>query len=138
MIYDPFDSRAVPSASPKNIPIPTNIMQNILTDQMVKGLASIESLFEKRVPLHQLASKKVSVTDVPVEVNLGEWVRATLFSNLGSGNVYVYNTRQNADTRDAYLAAGDNLPIDREERTRDRFYLVCAVGETATVRIFYQ
>lgn len=118
--------------------ISPEVVQTILTDDMVRRLAAIQNHLEKSVPIHYLASKTVSVTDVPTEVNLGEWVNATLFNNTGGSNVYVYNARQLADSRDAYLAAGDSLPLDRKERTTDRFYLVCASTGTATVRIFYQ
>ena len=134
-MYDPSNTTPTPTPPP-NIPI--EVMQNILTDQMVKRLSAIESHLEKSIPLYPPDSKVVNVTDVPVEVNLGVWVRATLFNNPGSANVYVYFMRQTSDTRNAYLAAGDHLPIDRGERTTERFYLVCASGLTAAVRIFYE
>lgn len=123
---------------PDKTKVTPEVLQSILLDEIAGRLAAIQDRLDKAVPLHYVVSKIVSVTEVPTEVNLGVWVKATLFNNTGSNNVYVYNTRQIADSRDAYLAAGDSLPLDKGERTTDRFYLVCAAGGTATVRIYYQ
>jgi len=113
------------------------VLQSILLDEMTGKLASILSMMEREEPIYGVASVLVPVTAEPTEVNLGQWVKAT-FYNDGAGNVYVYNIRQVADTRDAYLAPGDSLPIDFRRRTIRRLYLVCAAGGTAKIRIFYQ
>jgi len=112
------------------------VFQSIMLDEIAGRLAKIQEHLEKQVASGYVVSTSVSVTDEPIEVNLGVWVKATLFND-GDDGVYVYNTRQMPNTRDAALKKGDSLPIDKGERTTDRFYLVCKSGETATVRIFY-
>ena len=112
------------------------VLQTIQLDEIAGRLAQLTELLEREEPSGDLVSDTVSVTDVPKEVNIGEWVRVTLFNNAGGSNVYIYNTRKPADTTDGYLAASDSLSLNNSRRTRKRFYLVCAAAGTATVRWF--
>jgi len=111
--------------------------QTVVMTDVLDALEEVIELMKEEEPGGDLVSKVVSVTTIPVEVNLGVWLKATLYNNVGGSDVYVYNKRQQADTRDAALKADESLVIDRRRRTKKWFYLVCASG-TATVRIFYQ
>ena len=112
------------------------VMQTIQLDEIAGRLADLTRLLEREEPSGDLVSGVVSITDVPLEVNIGEWVRVTLFNNSGGSNVYIYNTRMPADTNDAYLAGGESISQNNSRQTRKRFYLVCAAAGTATVRWF--
>jgi len=117
-------------------PVTPEVFMAIQMDEMVGRLAAIQEHLEKQVSHGFVVSREVSVTDSPTEINLGEWYKCTIYND-GADDVYPYNVRQQADTRDAALKKGDSLPIEKGERNRDRFYLVCKAGETATVRLFW-
>jgi len=113
------------------------VVQSVLLDELLGRMITIQELLENQVPVYHLVSTIVSVTDVPTEVNLGTWVDCTMYND-GADNVYIYNQWNLPGTDDSYLASGENLKIDNNQRTNKRFYLVCASGGTATVRIFHQ
>jgi hypothetical protein len=112
------------------------VLQSILLDEVAGKLSDVIELLKQQIPSGHIVSSSVFVTDEPVEVNLGLWVKTTLYND-GPDDIYVYNNRQFPSTQDAALKMGDSLPVDKGRRTAERFYLVCASGGTATVRIFH-
>ncbi len=114
------------------------ITPEVLLLEIADNLNRLENLMRAEEPVGDNMSMTLAVTDVPLEVNLGIWVKATVFNDIGGSDVYVYGIRQPADSRSAPLRAGNSLVFDEKRRTTKRKYLVCALGGTASARVFWQ
>lgn len=76
-----------------------------------------------------------SVTDEPLELQLGKWISLTLHNDGGSA-VYPYFIRTKPTTRDAPLNNGETLKISQGRKRKQNLYLCCAAGGTASVRLW--
>lgn len=120
------------------------VLQTITMMEVAERLAAMMDMMHREEPIGYVQSRTITVTDSPQEINLGTWVRATVFNNRENPDgsvcspVYIYNTRDMPRTFDAPLESNESLIIDHKRQTNEYFYPVCASGGTAVIRIFYQ
>ena len=109
------------------------IMMIIYLDEIAGRLGELQ---EKLIPQGNLQPHTLSVTDSPQSIGGQDWMSATLYND-GDYDVYLFDQYQMPRVGyDAPIKNGEGINIDFRSRVGTGKFIVCAPGESATVRIF--
>ena len=110
-------------------------MQIMLTDEMTQRLADITGLLQMTIPIGEMGSYIISVTDDRSELDFRTTPRIS-FSLFNDGPNQVYVATNNATVpNDAPIKVREQYHLDARAKSIWRMRFVCDLGETATVRI---
>lgn len=108
--------------------------QTALLGKMSNRLDGIEKLMQDEHGHGLLEPVSVNVTDQPVHIEVpDDWISCVIKN--GSKPVYPFMNRLSA-TREAPLAASEDLTVDLHAHEVKDIYLVCDAGDTSTVRLY--
>jgi len=129
-------NQKLPSAASRLSQIPKvtpEMMMIVYLDEIAGRLAELQDTWSEFLAEGDLQSRKYSVTDSPTRI----FVNASYLSlhNDGSDSIYLL-TEKGQPLGESEIKKNGSLNLDFKTKKVRMFHLVCASGETATVRTF--
>jgi len=136
-MMQPFQPR-----QPEQAKVSPEVAIFIQLDEMTGRLAQLTELIEKQTAIGNRFTRTISVTDAPQRVAF-EAIGYSLFNDGadpdpgdGTDTVYTSDSGPQVNTEwEAGLKRGDSESVDLRIRQRVEFWIACAAGGTATVRL---
>ena len=119
------------SVMPKVTP---EIMMIVYLDEIAGRLAELQEQLAEVTAEGYFQGNEHPVTDNPSPVYI--LAKGMTIHNDGTNSVYMLSHKGKPLSNDAEIKKNEELDLDFGTRRRRTFYLVCASGETAAVRIF--
>ena len=127
----------LPSAAGRIASMPKvtpEVMMIVYLDEIAGRLAELQDALTEVTAEGFLSGKSISVTDNPVRIPIV--ARHLSLYNDGADSIYILQLKGKPLAGDAEIKKNGQFSLDFQTRKARNFYLVCASGETATVRVF--